>query len=125
MYVPNWDLPFEIMCDESNYDISVILGQKNGRASYVIYYASRTLDNAQRNYFTSKKELLAIVFDLEKFRQYLLGAKVIVYSDHVALKYLMAKKDENPRLIQLILHCNNLIWRFGTRVVARILLPTT
>nr|KAJ0193350.1 hypothetical protein LSAT_V11C800429590 [Lactuca sativa] len=72
MQPPNWDLPFEIMCDASNYTIGAVLGQKNGRASHVIYYASRTLDNAQSNYSTMEKELLAIVFALEKFRQYLL-----------------------------------------------------
>nr|KAJ0186741.1 hypothetical protein LSAT_V11C900488880 [Lactuca sativa] len=103
MQAPNWDLPFEIMCDASSYAIGAILGQKNGRASHVIYYASRTLDNAQSNYSTTEKELLAIVFALEKFRQYLLGTKVIVYSDHAALKYLMTKKDAKPRLIWWIL----------------------
>nr|KAJ0215201.1 hypothetical protein LSAT_V11C300152730 [Lactuca sativa] len=75
MQAPNWDLPFDIMCDASNYAIGAVLGQKNGRASHVIYYASRTLDNAQNNYSTTEKELLAIVFALEKFRQYLLGTK--------------------------------------------------
>nr|KAJ0214370.1 hypothetical protein LSAT_V11C400225310 [Lactuca sativa] len=103
MQAPNWDLPFEIMCDASNYVIGTVLGQKNGRASHVIYYASRTLDNAQSNYTTTEKELLAIMFALKKFRQYLLGTKVIVYSDHVALKYLMTKKDAKPRLIRWIL----------------------
>nr|KAJ0208747.1 hypothetical protein LSAT_V11C400201640 [Lactuca sativa] len=103
MQAPNWDLPFEIMCDASNYAIGAVLGQKNGRASHMIYYASRTLDNSQRNYSTTEKELLAIVFALEKFRQYLLGTKVIVYLDHAALKYLMTKKDAKPRLIRWIL----------------------
>nr|KAJ0226242.1 hypothetical protein LSAT_V11C100037740 [Lactuca sativa] len=98
MQAPNWDLPFEII----NYAIGAVLGQKNGKASYVIYYASRTLDNAQSNYSTTEKELLVIVFALEKFRQYLLVTKVIVYSDHVALKYLMTKKDAKPRLIRWI-----------------------
>ena len=79
------------MCDASNYTVSVVLGQKDGRASHVIYYASRILDSAQCNYLTMEKELLAIVFTLEKFRSYLLGAKVIVYYDHAALKYLLTK----------------------------------
>nr|KAJ0222679.1 hypothetical protein LSAT_V11C200054720 [Lactuca sativa] len=90
MQAPNWDLPFEIMCDASNYAIGAVLGQKNGRASHMIYYASRTLDNAQSNYSTMEKELLAIVFSLEKFQQYLLGTK-------------MRKKDAKPRLIRWIL----------------------
>nr|KAJ0194745.1 hypothetical protein LSAT_V11C700351840 [Lactuca sativa] len=90
------------MCDESNSAIGAVLGQKEGKASHVIYYSSKTLDNAQDNYFTTEKELLAIVFALEKFRQYLLGKKVIVYSDHVALEYLMTKKDAKPKLILLV-----------------------
>ena len=100
---PNWELPFEIMCDASNYAVGAVLGQKEGRASHVIYYASKILDGAQQNYSTTEKELLAIVYALEKFRQYLLGTKVIVYSDHAALKYLMTKKDAKPRLIRWIL----------------------
>nr|KAJ0225201.1 hypothetical protein LSAT_V11C100020170 [Lactuca sativa] len=100
---PNWKLPFEIMCDASNFAIGAVLGQKEDKASHVIYYASKTLDNAQANYSTTEKELLAIAFALEKFRKYLLRTKVIVYSDHAALKYLMTKKDAKPRLIWWIL----------------------
>ena len=69
----------------------------------MIYYASRTLHDAQLNYTTTEKELLAIIFTLEKFRSYLLGSKVIVYTDHAALKYLLSKKDARPRLIRWIL----------------------
>nr|KAJ0201728.1 hypothetical protein LSAT_V11C600311370 [Lactuca sativa] len=90
------------MCDESNYSLGFVLGQENGRASYVIYYASRTLDNSQSNYSTTEKELLDIVFSLEKFRQYLLGTKVIVYLYNTTLKYMMTKKDVKP-LIKWIL----------------------
>ena len=68
-----------------------------------IYYASKTLVDAQVHYSTTEKELLAIVFALEKFRSYLLGRKVIVYSDHAALKFLLKKKEAKPRLIRWIL----------------------
>ncbi|KAJ8763895.1 hypothetical protein K2173_003677 [Erythroxylum novogranatense] len=61
------------------------------------------LDNAQCNYSTTEKELLAVVFALEKFRPYLLGTKVIIYTDHAALKYLFTKKEAKPRLIRWIL----------------------
>jgi hypothetical protein len=57
----------------------------------------------QQNYATTEKELLVVVFAIEKFRSYLVGAKVIVYTDHAALKYLLMKKDAKPRLIQWIL----------------------
>ena len=79
------------------------MGQRIGKASHAIYYASRTLNDAQRNYSTTEKELLAIVFALEKFRFYLLGTKVNAYSDHAALRYLMMKKEAKPRLIRSIL----------------------
>lgn len=61
------------------------------------------LDEAQINYSTTEKELLAIVFAINKFRSYLIGSKVIVYTDHAAIKYLLSKKDAKPRLIRWIL----------------------
>ena len=54
------------------------------------------------NYATTEKELLVVVFSIEKFTPYHLGSKVIVHTDHAALRYLMAKKDAKPRLIQWI-----------------------
>jgi len=55
------------------------------------------------NYTTTEKELLAVVFALDKFHSYLLGSKVIIYSDHAALRHLMAKKETKPHLIRWIL----------------------
>ena len=63
---PNWNVPFEIMCDASDYAIGAVLGQRVGKASHAIYYASRTLNDAQLNYSTTKKQLLAIVFAFRK-----------------------------------------------------------
>ena len=91
------------MCDTNDYAIGSVLGQRNGKASHAIYFASKTLNNTQRNYSTIEKEFLAIVFALEKFRSYLLGSKVIVYSNHAAIRYLMTKKEAKPRLIRWIL----------------------
>ena len=79
------------MCNVSNYALGVVLAQKIDKLPRVIYYASRTLDVAQANYTTTEKELLAIAFALKKFCSYLLGTRVIVYTDHVALKYLLKK----------------------------------
>ena len=90
---PNWDYPFEIMCDASDYAVGAVLGQKIEKKLHVIYYASRTLDDAQGRYATTEKELLAVVFAFEKFRSYLVGSKVIVYTDHAALRHIYAKKD--------------------------------
>ena len=100
---PDWDLSFELMCDASDYAIRAVLGQKRERIFQVIYYASRTLNDAQLNYATTEKELLTIVFAFDKFRPYLIGNKVIVHTDHSAIKYLMTKNDAKPRLIRWVL----------------------
>ncbi|KAH9722991.1 hypothetical protein KPL70_006933 [Citrus sinensis] len=100
---PNWDLPFEIMCDASDYAVGAVLGQRLDRVPYVIYYASMTLNDAQLNYSTTEKEMLAVVFALDKFRSYLIGCKVIIFTDHAALKYLFTKKDAKARLIRWVL----------------------
>ena len=91
------------MCDASNFAIGAVLGQTKDKKHYAISYASKTLSEAQPNYATTEKELLAVVFAIDKFRSYLVGAKVIVYTDHAALKYLLTKKDTKPRLIRWIL----------------------
>ncbi|RVW28468.1 Retrovirus-related Pol polyprotein from transposon 17.6 [Vitis vinifera] len=57
---PNWQLPFELMCDASDFAIGAVLGQREDGKPYVIYYASKTLNEAQRNYTTTEKELLAV-----------------------------------------------------------------
>ena len=91
------------MCDASNYTVGAVLGETKDKKHYAIAYASKTLTRPQLNYATTKKELLAVVFAIDKFRSYLVGAKVIVYTDHAALKYLVTKKDAKPRLIRWIL----------------------
>ena len=100
---PDWSFPFELMCDASDFAIGAVLGQKREKIFQVIYYESRTLNDAQLNYATTEKELLAIVFAFDKFRPYLIGKKVVVHTDHSAIKYLMTKKDAKPRLIQWVL----------------------
>jgi hypothetical protein len=91
------------MCDASDFAIGAVLGQREDKLPHAIYYASKTLMDTQVNYTTTEKELLAIVFALDKFRSYLLGSKVVIYSDHVALRHLMAKRETKPRLIRWIL----------------------
>ena len=101
---PDWNLPFEIMCDASDYDVGAILGQRVDKKLNVIHYASKTLESAQRNYATNEKDFLAVVFACDKFRYYIVDSKVIVHTDHVAIKYLMEKKDAKPRLIRWVLN---------------------
>jgi hypothetical protein len=100
---PNWSLPFEVMCDASDYVVGAVLGQTKNKKHHAIAYASITLTGPQLNYTTTEKELLGIVYAIDKFRSYLVGAKVIVYTDHAALKYLLTKKDAKLRLIRWIL----------------------
>ena len=98
MRSPNWNLPFEIMCDDSDYAIGAALGQREDKKDFVIYYASKTLDSAQANYTTTEKEFLPFVFALENFRSYIIGSPVTIFIDHAALKYLLSKQDTKPRL---------------------------
>ncbi|XP_058216884.1 uncharacterized protein LOC131327767 [Rhododendron vialii] len=100
---PDWNLPFELMCDASDYVVGAVLGQRKDKNPYVIYYSSKTLNKAQMNYSTMEKKLLAVVFALDKFRSYLVGSPNIVYTDHAALKYLFPKQDAKTRLIRWIL----------------------
>ncbi|KAH9716757.1 hypothetical protein KPL71_021569 [Citrus sinensis] len=100
---PNWSLPFELICDASDYAVGAVLGQRVDRIPHVIYYASMTFNDAQLNYSTTEKEMLAVVFVLEKFRSYLISCKIIVFTDHAALKYLLTKKDAKTRLIRWVL----------------------
>ena len=88
------------MYDASDFAIGAVLGKKKDKLHHVIYYASKVLNEAQKNYTTIEKELLAIVYAFDKFRQYLIGSKVVVYTEHAALKYLMSKQDAKPKLIR-------------------------
>ncbi|XP_073030622.1 uncharacterized protein [Primulina eburnea] len=115
MIAPDWGSPFEVMCDASDTALGAVLGKKRDKCIHVIYYASMTLSAAQLNYATTEKELLAVVFALDKFRSYLIGSEVVVHTDHSALKYLMSKKDAKPRLIRWIL----LLQEFDLEIIDR------
>nr|GEX92754.1 reverse transcriptase domain-containing protein [Tanacetum cinerariifolium] len=103
LVVPDWNLPFELMCDASDFVIGVVLGQRKTKHFQPIHYASKTMTEAQIHYTTTKKEMLAVVYAFEKFWPYLFLSKSIVYTDHSALKYLLNKQDAKPRLIRWVL----------------------
>ncbi|GJZ26214.1 reverse transcriptase domain-containing protein [Tanacetum coccineum] len=103
LIAPNWDLPFELMCDASDYAIGAVLGQRHEKHFLPIHYASKTMTEAESNYTTTEKEMLAVVYAFEKFRSYLIMNKSIVHTDHSALKYLFAKKDAKARLLRMVL----------------------
>ncbi|GJY76878.1 reverse transcriptase domain-containing protein [Tanacetum coccineum] len=101
LVVPDWNLPFELMCDASDFAIGAVLGQRKMKHFQPIHYASKKMTEAQIHYTTMEKEMLAVVHAFEKFRPYLVLSKSIVYTDHSALKYLMNKQDAKPRLLRL------------------------
>ncbi|WVZ58844.1 hypothetical protein U9M48_009070, partial [Paspalum notatum var. saurae] len=94
---PDWNKPFEIMCDANDFAVGAVLGQTKDK-KHLPY-----LMQAKLNYSTTEKELLAVVFAIDKFRSYLVRSKVIIYTDRAALKYLLTKKDAKPRLIWWVL----------------------
>nr|GEX25210.1 hypothetical protein [Tanacetum cinerariifolium] len=100
---PDWDLPFELMCDASDFAICAVLGKRQEKHFRPIYYASKTMTEAESNYTTTEKEMLAVVYAFEKFWSYLIMNKRVVYTDHSALKYLFAKKDSKARLLRWLL----------------------
>ncbi|GJY58806.1 reverse transcriptase domain-containing protein [Tanacetum coccineum] len=100
---PDWNVPFELMCDASDFAVGAVLGQRIDGKFKPIYYASKTLNNAQEHYTTTEKELLAVVFSFDKFCPYLILYKTGVYTDHSALKYLFSKQDAKPRLIRWVM----------------------
>nr|GEX70741.1 reverse transcriptase domain-containing protein [Tanacetum cinerariifolium] len=101
------------MCDASNFAVGVVLGQRIEKHFRPIYYASKTINQAEANYTTTEKEMLAIVYAFKKFRSYLIMNKSIVYTDHSALKYLFAKKDTKAHLLRWIL----LLQEFDFKVI--------
>nr|GEY00577.1 reverse transcriptase domain-containing protein [Tanacetum cinerariifolium] len=103
LVVPDWNLPFELMCDASDYAIGVVLGQRKSKHFQPIHYANKTMTEVQIHYTTNEKEMLTVVYAFEKFRPYLVLSKSIVYTDHSALKYLLNKQDAKPRLLRWVL----------------------
>ncbi|KAL0373146.1 UNVERIFIED_CONTAM: Retrovirus-related Pol polyprotein from transposon.6 [Sesamum calycinum] len=88
--------------DVCNHAIGAVLG-KDWKGAPRDLLCFEDVGQRPKQYTTTEKELLAVFFALEKFRHYLLGTKVVVFSDHAALKYLLSKKEAKPRLIRWIL----------------------
>ncbi|GJW23196.1 reverse transcriptase domain-containing protein, partial [Tanacetum coccineum] len=88
-------LAFEIMCDAIDYAVGAVLGQKIDKHFKPIHYANKTINEAQENYTTTKKELLAAIFAFDKFRQYLVLSKTIVFTNHSASDHLSRPKNPN------------------------------
>nr|GEY17026.1 reverse transcriptase domain-containing protein [Tanacetum cinerariifolium] len=91
------------MCDASDFAIGAVLGQRHKKHFKPIRYASKTMTDAESNYTTTEKEMLAVVYAFEKFRSYLIMNKSIVHTDYSTFKYLFAKKDAKVRLLRWVL----------------------
>ena len=100
---PNLQLPFEVMCDTSDHVIGAVLGQREEGKPYVVYYARKTLNEAQRKYTTTEKEQLVVVYALDKFCTYMVGSDIIIFTDHSTLNYLLTKQDAKAILIRWVL----------------------
>nr|GEU57418.1 reverse transcriptase domain-containing protein [Tanacetum cinerariifolium] len=103
LIAPEWDMPFELMFDASDFAIGAVLGQHQDKHFRPIHYPSKTMTEAKSNYTTMEKEMLAVVYAFEKFWSYLIMNKSIVYTDHSVLKYLFAKNDSKARLLRWVL----------------------
>nr|GEU63049.1 reverse transcriptase domain-containing protein [Tanacetum cinerariifolium] len=102
MIKPDWSLPFEIMCDASDYAVGAVLGQRIDKHFQPIQYTSKTINEAQEIYIMTEKELLAVVFAFDKFCRYLVLSKTIVFTDHPALRCVA--RDEAAQTLR---QCHN------------------
>ena len=90
---PQWDLPFHVFVDASDVAIGAVLMQARVPDWFrPVYYASRRLSAAEKNYSVTEREALGMVYAVNKFRHYLLGNKFTFHVDHSALVYLVAKQ---------------------------------
>jgi hypothetical protein len=103
------------MCDACDFAVGAVLGHRVHKKLNVIQYDSKTLDATQKNYATTKKEFLAVVFACDKFRPYIIDSKGTIHTNHAAIRYLMSKKDAKPRLIRWVL----LLQEFDLHIVDR------
>nr|GEX46910.1 reverse transcriptase domain-containing protein [Tanacetum cinerariifolium] len=101
LVVTDWDLPFELMCDASDFAIGAVLGKRKTKHFQPIHYESKTMTDAQAHYTMTEKE--PVVYAFKKFQPYLVLSKSIVYTDHPALKYMFNKQDAKPRLLSWVL----------------------
>lgn len=93
---PDFKKQFTLITDASNEGLGAILSQE----AHPCCYISRTLNPPEKNYSTTEKELLTIVWVIKRLRQYLLGKKFIIRTDHQALKWLQNCEDPSSRLMK-------------------------
>ena len=97
---PDFTRPFVLTTDASNEALGAILSQGPIGQDLSISYASRTLNNAEKNYTNTEKELLAIVWGCKQYRPYLYGRKFTIVTDHKQLTWVFNVKDPSSRLLR-------------------------
>lgn len=90
--------PYIVKTDASNYALGAVLVQGEGELEHPIEYASRLLTKAERNYSTTEREALAVVWAISKFAGYIEGSRITILTDHQALRWLMTLKSPSGRL---------------------------
>ena len=99
LIAPRWKEMFHVYVDASNVALGSVLSQKDAKGcDHPIYYASRQLIPAERNYTVTEREALGMIYSVQKFRHYLLGYSFIFYVDHDALKYMINKPQLSGRI---------------------------
>jgi len=100
---PNWSLAIHISSDASDTTIGTTLGQEEDKQSYAIYFISKNLSPAELNYTVTEKEFLAVIFSINKLRNYIIGYEVFVHTDHSTIIYLMNKQLTSGRVTRWLL----------------------
>ena len=108
-------MTFHISSDASDTAIGAVSGQQDGQAPYAVYYISKKLAPAELNYTITEKDLLAIVYSINKFWHYITGYPTFVHTDHSAIKYLMNKPITNARVTRWLL----LLQEFDITIIDR------
>ena len=101
---PDWNKMFHVYVDASDVAIGSVLSQKDDKGfDHPIYYSSRQLNPAERNYTVTEREALGMIYSVQKFRHYLLGYAFVFHVDHDALKYMVNKPQLSGRIARWVL----------------------
>ncbi|KAG1535370.1 hypothetical protein G6F49_013187 [Rhizopus delemar] len=99
LHHPDLEQPFYVATDASNYSIGAVLYQVIKNETRYIGFMARSLSTSEKNYSTTKRELLAVIFALKKFHPFLWGNPFTLYTDHKALTYLHTQPVANAMMI--------------------------